>query len=348
MSRWPLHTTNSFLKEYDIHGVWTPPEEEIPIGRGGRHQSQFDLGGAFFDHPHHHHHHHHFESFTFTDPFTLFDSIFGDLLGTRSRHSGTSFGGFYDPFDRFDALERELEEDLLGFGSSRLSVGFGSSGLFGLGGGSLLGPMTMGMLPGPSLQSSSSSSGGSRWISESIMTQSINGVTTTIKKQRDSEVRSHQMLERSIVHREVQGNEYVTKIYGDGRTVHTINGVEQPAQGTLPSTNEPKRISSASARPTANASSQVSSPSRVAYGGPQALSSSSTHRSYRASATSSPPPPYPGPPVGSTSYTAPLPQSSRLSQSNMPASQPYNNNLQTPVAPTQTPQTTATPITSSK
>ncbi|KAE9399892.1 DnaJ-domain-containing protein [Gymnopus androsaceus JB14] len=55
---------------------------------------------------------------------------------------------------------------------------------------------------------SMSSRGGGRWASESTMSQTVNGVTHTVKKRRDWD-----------------GNEYVTRTYPDGRKVLTINGV---------------------------------------------------------------------------------------------------------------------------
>jgi DnaJ homolog subfamily B member 6 len=62
-----------------------------------------------------------------------------------------------------------------------------------------------------------SGSGSSGWASESTMSQTINGVTHTIRKRRDWD-----------------GNEHVTRIYPDGRKVVTLNGVEQHDQGHVP------------------------------------------------------------------------------------------------------------------
>ncbi|KAG2011684.1 DnaJ protein, variant 2 [Coprinopsis cinerea AmutBmut pab1-1] len=198
-------------KEYDFHGVWPPPDiEEIPRPSGSC--SHFDHFDDAFSHPffHHHHRHHPFHSFTFTDPFALFDSIFGDFAPRRQGFGGGFGASFFmdDPFDRFAQLERQMEAEFNGFhsGFSMFSSPFGLLGGFA----------PRGFLAGPGPMSNGGGRSGARWVSESFSTQSINGVTQSVHRRRDAE-----------------GNEHVTRIFPDGREVYTINGVEQPSRGQI-------------------------------------------------------------------------------------------------------------------
>ncbi|KAF5336177.1 hypothetical protein D9611_006336 [Ephemerocybe angulata] len=206
-------------KEYDMHGVWPPPVEDIPRSRGTSYQ--FPQNGfdefLFTSQPHHHDA---FRSFAFTDPFSLFNSIFGDIRPQRS--SGFGFGAFEDPFER---IERELNRS--GFSSPRpdpFSGFMGSPRATGL----FPGFSMFGMLPMiPNMQPASSPNrGGGQWVSESYMTQSINGVTQTIQTRVDA-----------------QGNEHVTRTLPDGRETYTVNGVEQASPTRSLNGQEQRRIS---------------------------------------------------------------------------------------------------------
>jgi DnaJ family protein B protein 6 len=103
------------------------------------------------------------------------------------------------------------------------NVGFGMGGMgMGMGMGMGLTPMNRHrrtFSTSMNMGSVSRGGGGGNWASESTMSQTINGVTQTIKKRRDWD-----------------GNEYVTRTYPDGRKVVTINGVVQSEsdQGHIP------------------------------------------------------------------------------------------------------------------
>ncbi|KAJ2934050.1 hypothetical protein H1R20_g3053, partial [Candolleomyces eurysporus] len=211
-------------KEYDYHGAWPPPVEEIPkaSNSNGTYSAHFDFGpdpfGGFS-----HRHHQQFPSFAFQDPFVLFNSIFADMLGPRSAFGGFQSGPafFEDPFERFERLDQEMERreremnGFTGFNANPMASPFTFMG--GFGGGGLLGSTSpFGMLPEPPRRGTGGRGGG-KWMSESFMTQSINGVTQTVQKRRDWE-----------------GNDHVTRTFPDGRKVYTINGVEQPSHDTPP------------------------------------------------------------------------------------------------------------------
>ncbi|KAI0255930.1 hypothetical protein BJV78DRAFT_1350260 [Lactifluus subvellereus] len=181
---------------YDAHGVWPPP----PPGSGGsRHRHRpyrpsrephvhfpeepFDFG--WHDHA------------GFTDPFRLFESIFGELRHAMSdpffpdpwrrdrRHDRAR--DFFDdplidvdfPFDRHGGFD-----DMMGTGNGRTRV---------------YSQVSRGTV-GPD----------GRWVSESRMTRTVNGVTESVWKRRDG-----------------VGNEYATYTYPDGRERHTLNGRDQ-------------------------------------------------------------------------------------------------------------------------
>ncbi|KAL5513244.1 hypothetical protein ACEPAH_3642 [Sanghuangporus vaninii] len=146
--------------------------------------------------------------FSFTDPFALFEQLFGDM---RRQFDDPAFG---DPFPSASPLGRSP---------------FGGGSLFDR----MMGP-SFGMLPPAddmfgqsshpmqgqtmSFQSSShgmlarGSDGKSQWVSQSKMTRSVNGVRESVWKRTDS-----------------NGNEHVTYSYPDGRERYLINGVEQPS-----------------------------------------------------------------------------------------------------------------------
>ncbi|KZT27814.1 DnaJ-domain-containing protein [Neolentinus lepideus HHB14362 ss-1] len=198
---------------YDMYGRWPPPNAtEEPQPRASTHQG--NPWGAFdspFSDP--------FFNFTdpfggsrrhfaFTDPFELFNSIFGDIH-RRSfddpflNELPAPFGGARRSRDPFDA-----------FGGGSMMSPFG-----GLLGSSMFSPFQqMADSRNANMRSASFTSIGfdngqeRQWVSQSKMTRTINGVTESVWKRTDSD-----------------GNEHVTLTYPDGRQRYTINGVEQPA-----------------------------------------------------------------------------------------------------------------------
>ncbi|KAG9223727.1 hypothetical protein CCMSSC00406_0004932 [Pleurotus cornucopiae] len=157
-------------KVYDREGVWPPPEpeyEEIPRRSGPRHHSSqhhfrtspmgafpgpFD--GPFFPRP-----------FGFTDPFVLFESVFGDLRHEFGMpHDSNPYEHRYEPdnpFERMNRMHRHVMSQMDMFS------GF-------------MGPQSFGM-----------PDNNSRWASESHMVSSVNGVTQSVHKRRDWEGNVH-------------------------------------------------------------------------------------------------------------------------------------------------------------
>ncbi|KAI0343213.1 DnaJ-domain-containing protein [Trametopsis cervina] len=213
-------------KLYDQHGIWPPPTA-VPQPQAGpsstsppNYQSQNRTFSAFGNtNP--------FESdpfftgrpygpsptFTFTDPFELFNSLFGDVHNIHDDFNDPFFGN--NPFMTSP------------FGTSRGSRGpFGSS-LTSQMGQSLFSNMLRGM-GGANVRSYSSTTqsigSGGQWVSQSTVTRSINGRTETITKRRDA-----------------QGNEHVTLSSPEGER-YTINGVDQPTNRPLPSSQPPAQL----------------------------------------------------------------------------------------------------------
>ncbi|KIL00757.1 hypothetical protein PAXRUDRAFT_821339 [Paxillus rubicundulus Ve08.2h10] len=195
---------------YDQHGVWplpTPaPQGPFASGHGPRHNPFPDpffqdpffargprtdpLGSGGFAFGAHR------DPRGFTDPFTLFNSIFGDLHRAFQN----------DPF--FDESFRRR-----GFGSDPFGGGF-FGGNFPSMWSSPSGFNSGGMWNGTSGRMQGSGSGGrpAKWVSESWTTSTVNGVTNTKCVRRDSE-----------------GNEHVKYKLPDGTERYTINGIEQLA-----------------------------------------------------------------------------------------------------------------------
>ncbi|KAF8202201.1 hypothetical protein BJ912DRAFT_944063 [Pholiota molesta] len=234
--------------EYDLHGVWPPPEEEFIGSRmpGGSHQrdyprSHYPSRGQTFPDPFYPHHHRPFSGFEFTDPFTLFNSIFEGTPfqsgPSRSRHHSYSSRS---PFEHVHRMQAEIESFMDDIDRDPFSMG-GMGPRFGFG------PMlAMPSLPSPN--------GRGRWVSESVVSSTVNGVTQTVRKRVDS-----------------NGNEHITRTLPDGREVRTINGIEQPPNEYLPQIDQPKsrRVTESSGHryiPPAPAHSQPIAPSRMDYG----------------------------------------------------------------------------------
>ena len=119
-----------------------------------------------------------FSSF-FTDPFTLFNSIFDEMPRHSSRvHQSQGHSPFRaDPFSNFDRMQAEIE----GFMESidRDPFGMGNVPRF---------PPRTRISAFPAFNMFSNEDGGGRWVSDSFMSTTINGVTQTIHKQKDSNV----------------------------------------------------------------------------------------------------------------------------------------------------------------
>ena len=174
-----------FEQEYDIHGVWPIPEVDDPPASHGSYFRPYS-----HQHPTRSHTfptplftHDPFASF-FTDPFTLFNSIFEDMprhsssgprVHTRSQMHSPSRASHFSNFDRMQA---EIE----GFMESIDRDPFGSAHI------PRFAPRTR-VSTFPSVDTSPIEDGGGRWVSDSFMSTTINGVTQTIHKQKDSNVR---------------------------------------------------------------------------------------------------------------------------------------------------------------
>ncbi|KAF8489318.1 hypothetical protein JB92DRAFT_3129488 [Gautieria morchelliformis] len=249
-------------KLYDLYGVWPPPDElpEVPKQQRGDRSGYpshrpYPPSGVYdpffnsspFTHPFARHRPP--AGFSFRDPFELFEAMFADMQ--RDFHHIPSpplnASQFFNPyahrpsftFNHSHAQQSSLPPSLSPFMLTP-NLSFFPANAFA--DDDDVHDHSQGGRPVPNAQSFSfqgSSRGqyGSgpngqqpRWVSESTMTQSINGVTQTIHKKRDS-----------------LGNEHVTKIYPDGRQKYTVNGVEQSQSsghvqdvsrgGRLPSAN---------------------------------------------------------------------------------------------------------------
>lgn len=173
---------------YDRYGVWPPPTAEPePQRRSSTRPFRSDpFSDPFFSDPFGSSRH----PFTFTDPFVLFNSLFGDL-----------HRAFFDEDPFFeDPLSARSPFDRMGMGDP-----FGHS-IFG---GSLFGPRPGLMIGGPGsmLRQMADASGSGdnsnsrmysavsqavgrngQWVSQSTMSRTINGRTEVITKRRDIEV----------------------------------------------------------------------------------------------------------------------------------------------------------------
>lgn len=147
---------------YDQHGVWPPPEPEaVPPPHRSNHRSHshhphhssrndFFAGPAYGPHP----------FFGFTDPFSLFEDVFGHHP-RRHRQESSWFAS---------ELSRLMHDDF--------DHAFGP----------VFGPRHSLSLPSPSF---SGTMGRGGWMSESFATTTINGVTETVHKRRDWDGNEH-------------------------------------------------------------------------------------------------------------------------------------------------------------
>jgi len=182
---------------YDAHGVWPPPNFAPDQPR--RHGPGFDdhfpsdpfLSEPFYSSPFRRTSRHS----QFTDPFVLFDSLFGD-----------AYHEHLHPFN--DSRRHPRHDRFTGdpFSPMGFPTGFGS--MFSFGG--FPGDARHAQTRSP--QSSFVSTGrNTGWVLDRHMTRSINGVTESVHERRDAD-----------------GNTHITVKHPDGRTTYTINGVEQP------------------------------------------------------------------------------------------------------------------------
>jgi len=116
----------------------------------------------------------------FTDPFSLFDAVFGmdphRRHAFRQHHHRSNSWTSEDPFESLDADLDDFFDRRFGGGS----IG-GFRGGFGPGFG--FGPPAIGMRL-PSLVTASPFSQGGNWAGESFTSTTVNGVTQTIHKKR--------------------------------------------------------------------------------------------------------------------------------------------------------------------
>ena len=193
--------------------------------------------------------------FAFTDPFALFDEIFGQEF-PEWRHRRSHFHGHsqfmdFDPF--FSPFSNPLNRSPLGLGGLLATM---ERDTFGLSGGF---PSRARSFPALEPQRHRRERG---VIQESFMTQTINGVTQSVHKKRDMDVSYSSSIEFSLILACLQGNEHVTRTFPDGRRIYTVNGVEQPVHGYLPSDSKDPRHMSIT-RHDARASSSQAQPITV-------------------------------------------------------------------------------------
>ncbi|KII87197.1 hypothetical protein PLICRDRAFT_42848 [Plicaturopsis crispa FD-325 SS-3] len=208
---------------YDQHGVWPPPEpveQELP--RRSRSQRQ----QPYYQQP--------------RDPFApFFSAAFGppnphDVFGSPFARSRRNDFEFTDPFRLFEStfgnMHREFEQmreqairDAYGAPQRRPSHShhnhsYHSSPLDTLNphGGVIRGFMSSRTFSGLSFNHGPI-------VSREYTTQTRDGATTS-----------------TLIRRDADGTEHVTRTFPDGRKQYTINGVEQPTRtGSLPSPQAP-------------------------------------------------------------------------------------------------------------
>jgi DnaJ family protein B protein 6 len=160
-----------FFQEYDNHGIWPPP---APVPEHHRHHNATGFNDPFFtdpffSSPFFNSPHRRAPHSSFTDPFVLFNSLFDDIFHDMQPHHN----------HRHDIFN-PVQSHTVGF-----PFGFGS-GFFG-GFGSL--PNGASQMMSNSYQTSYMNDGSEpRWISQSSMTRTINGVTETVQERIDSNV----------------------------------------------------------------------------------------------------------------------------------------------------------------
>ncbi|EKM49938.1 uncharacterized protein PHACADRAFT_130363 [Phanerochaete carnosa HHB-10118-sp] len=214
-------TNAEHRKRYDQHGVWPPPTVADDRPTAGPSHTREPFSGfardPFSGHGHPMH------GFAFSDPFELFNTLFGDVHRAFAN----------DPFLNDFSMPRSPFEPM--FSPPPLCPHH--DGFFG-------GPLLMfggpGFCPGHPLTEVVGGGMGNvgsngQWVSQSKMTRMMNGRTETITKRRDA-----------------LGNEHVTHSSPEGER-YTINGIEQPPQSDrhLPPSQQPPSVSPPSPPPPA-------------------------------------------------------------------------------------------------
>lgn len=279
------------MQLYDRYGVWPPPSGPEPSAGPSRSYSQASFNQPFSD-PF-------FSSafggraFHFTDPFELFNSLFGDIHNMHRAFFEDDNPFFSDPFPSASSRAAFGQP----FGLSTRSP-FGS--LFGPG------PMFSGLLESSNTsvyrQMNEAVGRSGQWVSQSTMSRSINGRTEQITKRRDAKVSTVQILPVSILTHVAQGNEHIVYSSPEGER-YTINGVDQPLPVTNATTN-PGR----SAAPQQPPPQKRPAPQAITAAPPVPASSYYTPPTAQSVPVQSvaPPPAYHTPSVSSASHTYPM------------------------------------------
>jgi len=133
----------------------------------------------------HHHYHNHSEPFgaAFSDPFSIFDSVFG--TGSTPRHH-------HDPFNLEDLVGGIPGIQIDGRGNVQINLG----AAFSASAGASARPRSFEFEASAGrrtqeparMQRSHTGGSGIQWVSETTTTQTVNGVTQSIRKRRDVDV----------------------------------------------------------------------------------------------------------------------------------------------------------------
>ncbi|THH30726.1 hypothetical protein EUX98_g3469 [Antrodiella citrinella] len=154
---------------YDNAGVWPPDVNDRPAQtnkrRSSRRPEPSPFNNDFFD----------------NDPFPQF----GNAFGRSPFGSGFNFH-FTNPFDLFDSLFGDLRSQ--GFFDSNITFPHGPGGMSGL---LSSAPFASSQSQMMSFSNMGNSGTGGRWVSQSQTTRIVNGVSETIIKQRDSQGNEH-------------------------------------------------------------------------------------------------------------------------------------------------------------
>ncbi|KAI0057463.1 DnaJ-domain-containing protein [Artomyces pyxidatus] len=194
-------------RTYDQVGVWPPPQDRQD-GRSQHYRSHrrapsftdqargpYREQSRYRERP--------FDDFVFMDPFQLFEMSFRDLFDDPIFRGITPFGRRPRPFDSWMGIDDPFMGSGFMRGLPALGMGPGFADF-------IEGPSASGNHRSRSMMNARLGSSGGRWVSESRMSQTVNGVTQSVWKRKDSD-----------------GNEYTTYTGRDGREQMFVNGVEQ-------------------------------------------------------------------------------------------------------------------------
>jgi DnaJ family protein B protein 6 len=147
----------------------------------------------------------------FTDPFTLFNSLFEGMGG------GDDYLDPRWPYDRYD-------RDPFRFMSMGFPYGFGATFRSGFGGHRKYPESS---LKTTSYQNRSPDGKPAHWVYENTMYRSVNGVTQVVTERRDSNVSAVDQAFSLSDHDCIKNNTHTYVKYPDGKQTYTINGIEQ-------------------------------------------------------------------------------------------------------------------------